>query len=73
MKYREVIARIEKLKTDMSDIELTLFTLRSRAEEEDMFSSDSYARRDQRCSVIVLLKVYDSFNSELNKLLDGDV
>lgn len=71
MKYKEVIARIDQLKKDMTDLQHTIYMLTKKNVE--IISEYTDLLKDERCSVMVLLKVYNLFNSELGKLLEGEV
>lgn len=71
MKYREVLAKIDTLKSNMDDIKQALMRLR----HDDIKASETLidARKDNRYSVILLIQDYDQMDLELNNLMDGEI
>jgi len=72
MKYREIIAKIEELKSNMNDLKQALTRLRKDGcykTSETLIN----ARKDNRYSVILLLQDYARMALELNNLMDGEI
>jgi len=71
MKYREIIAKIEALKSNMDDLKQAL----RRLHKDDIKVSGTLnsARKDKRYSVTRLVQDYDRMALELNNLMDGEI